>query len=390
MSYNTSLHIALSIKQIGLAINHIRSGGGYFWRGILIVAGTVPIASTFTASYPSTFRYTTVVKVKSDTVACIFVTVESGKRCRIEIIPFTVNLDPTTVKLTANGIVVYTVNGLKSCRGRFSAAIASNLITDDRKSMTGSGNCSTPFHNGVTAFAEGSASITVFNTGRSLIGKCYGSMNMGRTVIYEIDLIHVRHGGIHFGIYLEFFVGEGARGAVGKGDQTLINVHLHVLSPELIGGPIGFCGIAGNLDIRIEVKNTNGKLCENRLATVVVRAITGNGNGCGIGFFVDSIGCGEAFCKLHMIELPMVNVVQVDHSFNLLNGFDSGCFEVHPVDRTEINSVEVRICGNERKSRIGRAGFHLDHTDDNRLVACVVADLEFYAVVAVRKLDILR
>ena len=219
--------------------------------------------------------------------------------------------------------------------------------------MTGSGNRGTPFYNGVTNLAEGSVGITVFRTGRSLVGKRCGSMNVGRAVLGEIYLIHICHDRIHFGIYMEFLVGEGACGAVNIRNQTHINIHLHILCPERILRPVGFGSIAGCLDIRIEVKNTNGKLCENRFAAVVVHTGTGNGNGCGIGFFVNGISCGEALRKLHIIELPMVDVVQVDHGFNLLNGFDSGCFEVHPVNRTEINSVKGRICGNERKRRIG-------------------------------------
>ena len=352
-SGDSGLHIAIAVKEISLAINFIRSGRRQLRRHIPIVTGTIPVTRAVLALCPRATGQTTVFKVKRNSLIIIMCAAQAHKRFRIKAIPYVINCQPTTGQLSANNIVVLAINVLQAGFVGNSAAVTNELVTGNFKCMTGSGNRGAPFYNGVTNLAEGSVGITVFRTGRSLVGKCCGSMNVGRAVLGEIYLIHICHDRIHFGIYMEFLVGEGACGAVNIRNQTHINIHLHILCPERILRPVGFGSIAGCLDIRIEVKNTNGKLCENRFAAVVVHTGTGNGNGCGIGFFVNGISCGEALRKLHIIELPMVDVVQVNHGFNLLNGFDSGCFKVHPVNRTEINSVKGRICGNERKRRIG-------------------------------------
>ena len=175
--------------------------------------------------------------------------------------------------------------------------------------MSGSRNGGTPLYRRVTARAEGSACIAVLCTGRFLVGKSYRSMYMRCSVCDEVILIHISHAGVHFCINMELFIGEGACGSVNMSNKTHINVHLHILCPEGVTGPVSLSCITGSLNIGIKVKNTHGKLGENCCAGIVVDTGTGNRNRCCVGFLCNGIGCSEAFCKLHVIELPMVNIV---------------------------------------------------------------------------------
>ena len=131
---------------------------------------------------------------------------------------------------------------------------------------------------------------------------------------------------------MELLVGEGTGGTVGKGDQTLINVHLHILSEEVIRSPIGCSGIAGNLDVGIEVEDTYRKLCKYGSTLIVVGSGASDGDCCRIGLIVNRILSREAFCQLHVIELPVVDAVQVDNSLDRLNRLDLVCNEVHPIN----------------------------------------------------------
>ena len=88
-----------------------------------------------------------------------------------------------------------------------------------------------------------------------------------------------------------------------------------------------------------------------------------------------------------MIKLPMVNTIQVNHSLYRLNGLNSICLKIHPIDRTKRNSVKSRISRNKLQSRISSARFNLYNTDNNRLVAHVVADLKLNTVITVCNLN---
>ena len=206
---------------------------------------------------------------------------------------------------------------------------------------------------------------------------------MGSAVCAEVCLIHVRHAGVHFGIHMEFFVGEGAGSSVIMGDKTHIHIHLHILCPERIGCPVGLCSIAGRLDIGIKIQDTNRQLSQNGSAGLDIVVGTGDRDGCRVGFLSDRVRCSEAFCQLHMIKLPVVYIVQVDHGGNGLDGLKLGCLQVQPVDGTKRNSVKSGICRNKFQGRSGTSGLNLNNTNNNRLVACVIADFKLNTVIAV-------
>ena len=383
VSNDTGLHITVSAEQIGLTINDIRSARCRLRRHISVITGAIPVTPSRTISCPCTGSKSSVIKEELDTPISILLAVSSCKSGRIEVVPYIINLLPTANQRAIDGIVVLSVNSLQTGNGRLSAAITSELVAGSLEGMSGCGNGDTPFNNRVTNLAEGSAGVTVFGTSSSLIFKSYGRMNVSRTMCREVFLIHISHAGVHFRINMEFFIGEGAGGAIGKGNETLINVHLHILCPELVGSPVSLGSVAGNQDIGIEVQDTDGQLSQNGSATVVVSTRASNGDGSGIGFFCNRIGCSKAFCKLHMIELPMVNIVEVDHGLNRLNRLDVSCLKVHPINRTEGDSVKSCISGNKLNGGIGRTGLNLNHTNHNRLVACVIANFELDTVVTV-------
>ena len=306
----------------------------------------------------------------------------------VEVIPFVIDLNPACISLAAGEVIVLAVDLLKTVLNGadYTADITDLLTVLEDPVVTGRGNRGAPVDNRVTLFAEGSAGVTGLSAGRSLVFDRDSGMNVGRTMISEIDLVDRRKVAIHLGIDMELFVGEGGCAAVGMSDDTLINVHLHILRIEIIGCPIGSCVKTGYLDIIIKVQDANGDLRESSSAGLMILTGAGDGDGSGIGHGLacGSILGGKAVRKYHMIELPMVDIVEVDLSGNRLNGLDRIRLEIHPIDRTERDSVESRVSGNQLQGRSGGAGLDLDNADNDRLVACVIADLKLHAVIAVR------
>ena len=311
----------------------------------------------------------------------------SGEGGIIEIVPLVVDLYPAGEELAGSAVVILAVDDLETVIGNLDLAAfaADDLSVNDGPEMTGSGNGGAPIYNRVTYFAEGSAGVAVLGAGGSLVLDGLGIVNVGAVLGIEVELVDGVLVGAHLGVDTELLVGEGAGGAVNEGDETLIDVHLHILRIEFVGSPVGSRGVAGNLDIIIEVQDANGDLREHSSAGLIVVAGTGDGDGCGVGhgFAGSGVLSGEALSELHMIELPMVDVVEVDNSLNGVDGLDRVGFEVHPIDGTEGDPVEGIVSGNELQSRSGGTGLNLDNADDDRLVACVVADFELDAVITV-------
>ena len=267
------------------------------------------------------------------------------------------------------------------------SAVTDELIAGNLVVVSGSEDGCSPFYRRVASIAESSTRVSVFRTGGSFILECYGSVNVGRAVCGKVLLIHICHTGVHFRINVELLVGEGARATVDVSDKAEVDVHLHILSPEGIGGPIGFCRITGSLDVGIEIKNTDRELGKDCRAGFIVITGTGDGDSSRIGFCVYGVLCGEAISKLHIIELPMVYVIEVDNGFNRLNSFDSICLEIHPVNRAEGDSVKSCIRGNELQRGILNSRFNLDNTDNYRLVAYLIRYFELNTMITVRNND---
>ena len=321
-----------------------------------------------------------------DTSIRILFAISTGKCSSIEVIPFVINRNPTAGQITIDHIVVLTFKIQQSRTGECISTITSNLSFGciHFKCMTECDVCNfTPFNRRVTFIAECASHITGLAAGSFNRINFNGSMYMGGTMVTEVFLIHVRHNGIHFRIHMEFFIGECAHSAIGMGDETHIHIHLHILCPEGIRSPVGFSSISGGLNIRIKIQNTNRKLRQDDCTGLGIVSSACDRNSRGVGFFSNSVGCRETFRQSHMIQLPMVYIVQVDYSFYRLNGFDLRCFKVHPVNRTERNSVKCRIGRNYIDRRFFRTGFHFDHTDNNGLIACIIADFKLHAMVTV-------
>ena len=249
--------------------------------------------------------------------------------------------------------------------------------------MAGSGDGGTPVDHGVTAGAEGSAGVTRLCAGGFLIGNSSGGMDVSGAVRGEVGLVHSCVGGIRLGIHVELLVGEGTGTAVYMSDQTHVNVHLHILGEEVVRSPVGCSSKAGNLNVGIKVDNTNRQLGQNGSAGLNIGTGAGNGDGSGVCLFRNGVFSGETVSQIHVIQLPVVDTVQVDHSGNGLDGLDGGSLQIHPVDGAEGNPVQSSVSGNQLQSGCSCAGLDLDHADDNGLVACVVADLELHTVIAV-------
>ena len=382
------LHITGMVEQVGLAINLVGAAGGRSGRSVAVVAGAVPVTDTRVGSHPGTLGHAAIVEDELDALIGNLFTVKTGKGLGVEVVPIVVNANPTAGQLTDGGKVSLTVDDVETGACIHVTASADQLSAGNVSSvgMTGSGNRGTPVNDGVTALAEGAAGIAGLRAGGSLVVDSDGGMDVGGAVGKEVILVNGLVGGIHLGIHVELLVGEGGGLAVGVGDQTLINVHLHILREEVVLGPVGFGGEAGNLDVGIEVDDTDGELSQNGGTGLGVITGAGDGDGSGVGLGVDGVLSGEAVGQIHVVQLPMVDAVEVDRSLNRLNGLNGVCLQIHPVDGAEGDAIQGRIGGNELQGRSVRAGLDLHDADDNRLVAHLIADLELDAVVAVGNL----
>ena len=384
-SGNTGLHITGAVEEIGLTVDHIGSGGGQLGGGILEVAGAVPVTGAVGSRDPGTGGHAALIEDECHALVGGLLTVIAGEGLGIEVVPIVVNTDPAGGQLAGSGVVGLTVNAVETGTGILVTALANNTSVGNvhGEGMTGSRNGGAPVNDGVTACAEGAAGVAGLGAGGRLVVDGNRSVNVGGTVGNEVVLIDSLVGGIHLGIHVELLVGEGGGGAVHMGDETLVNVHLHILREEVVLGPVGCGGEAGNLDVGIEVDDTDGELSQNGGTGLGVITRAGDGDGSGVGLCVDGVLSGEAVSQIHVVQLPVVDAVEVDHGLNRLDGLNSGCLQVHPVDGAEGDAVQGRIGGNQAQSGLLLAGLDLHDTDDNRLVAHLVADLELHAVVAV-------
>ena len=267
----------------------------------------------------------------------------------IKIVPLVVDLDPSGVRRSAGEVIVFAVNDLQAIFNMaFPAADAADLLAvlediavavcRDRRA---------PFHNGVTGFAESTAGVAFLDAGGLFIRNRDSRMNMRRTVFRQISLINRSLVGVHLRIHMELLVGEGACVAVSVRNQALIHIQLHILREEVIGRPIGFRRIAGHMDIIVKIQNTDGDLSQNRRAGLIIVAGALEGNLCRIGLFRNGVARGEALGKHHMIQLPVVHVIQVNHSRNRLDRLNRVGLQIHPVDRTKRNPVKRCVRRNE-------------------------------------------
>ena len=159
------------------------------------------------------------------------------------------------------------------------------------------------------------------------------------------------------------------------------------MTPELVRRPILSGGHAGDMNIVVIIENAHGDLSDHSLAGLIILAGAGKGDRGGIGFFINRVIGGEAVGKHHVVELPVVDAVHVDHGINGLDILNVVRGKIHPIDGAEQKLVKGRVGGNELNCG-SVACFYLEHADHNRLVACVITDLELNAVITVFNLDV--
>ena len=381
---NTSLHITLSIEQIGLSVNFIRSAGFCIKRCISIIARTIPVAGTSIGGFPHTSSQAALLEHILNVAVSSLLAVQALKGGRVEVIPGVTNLNPATGQRTGDGIVSLLADGHQTGGIGLSTALADQLAVNSFISMAGSRHSSTPAYYGVTDFAESTAGIARLNTVNRLVFHGHRSMDMASAAFFLVNRIHSGNGSVHLMINAELLVGENAQhfgSVVGNiGDFTHIHINLQVLGPELEGIPVGLCSVAFHLDIGIVIEDTDGQRCNDSLTSLLIDTGTGNGNSSGIILGIDGVGTGEAGSQFHMIQFPVVDTVQVDLSGNRLNGLNVGSLQIHPVERAAIQTVQSGILGNQLNSGCILTGLDINQTDHNGLVTHVVSNFKLDAV----------
>ena len=84
----------------------------------------------------------------------------------------------------------------------------------------------------------------------------------------------------------------------------------------------------------------------------------------------------------------MVTVVKIDNCLYRLDSLDLICVHIHPVNRTTIKIVKIRICGNELYCRCIYTRNYLDKSDYNRLITHIITNFKLNAVNTVSNSDI--
>ena len=171
--------------------------------------------------------------------------------------------------------------------------------------------------------------------------------------------------------------------AVGEGDKALVHIQSQIVAPELMGGPVLRSSLARDMNVVVIVKHAHGDLSEDRAAGLIIFAGAGKGNRCRIGILINRVFRSEAICEYHVIKLPVVDHVQVNHGLHGLDILDGSCLQIHPVNGAEEDPIEARISRNQLEGRRSIAGLNLEDADHDRSVARVVGDLKSDAVIAV-------
>ena len=347
---HSGLHITSAVEEVGLSVNFKRLGGIGIERRVFVVARAVPVALALRGSDPDAIGHTAMVKGVGDAFGGRILAVDAGIGRAVKEIPIIVDHLPAAEELAVGGIVALAVDGLKTVDSSFLAAgLADELVAGDHELVARGGNGGAPVNDGVALLAEGAAGVAVLGAGGRLVLNGGGIMDVRGAVLREVGGVHVVAGRVHLGRNAELLVGEGAGGAVGKGDETLVNIQLQIVAPEFVGRilPVLRGSLAGDMDVGVIVEDADGDLRKHRLAGLLDLTGTGEGDGSGVGLLVDGVIGGEARCKDHVVELPVVDAVHVDDRLNRLDLLDVSGDEIHPVDRAEEDSVERRVGGNQ-------------------------------------------
>ena len=305
-----------------------------------------------------------------------------------EVVPTAFNFVPALGQDAADGVVVFAVDHVQAAAGDGLAAVAGQLVAYNVEAVAGGWNGSAPFHHGVTALAEGSAGVAVLGASGRLVGQGNSAVDVGGAVAGKIGRIHVIPGGVHLGRDAELLVGEGLGAAVGEGDKALVHIQSQIVAPELMGGPVLRSSLARDMNVVVIVKHAHGDLREDRAAGLIIFAGAGKGNRCRIGILINRIFRSESLCEYHVIELPVIDHVQVNHGLHGLDILDGSCLQIHPVNGAEEDPIEARISRNQLEGRRSIAGLNLEDADHDRSVARVVGDLKSDAVIAIGNRDV--
>ena len=390
--HNTGLHNTVSIEQVGLTVDNVRSGGGHIVGLVAIVGRTVPVAHTGSNLHPNTRNQTAVLKVEGDTVQSGMLAVGAFKGARIEVVPTIIQLDPAVSQLAVDSVVCGTVHVEQAALGDRVAAIADQMIVHNRIGVAGCGNHA-PVDDRVADGAVGTTGVAGLGAGGSQIGNSLGGMlmpaNLGCSVLIEPSL---RAGNFTSGVVGEENLGidqkilhtEGIHGLVNEGHDTLLQSQLDALLPDttVVDQPSGVHMLVALVGGRSGDPSTNGEGSEDIVigSGNVAGALNDDGGDVVIG--LNGVGSGEAVGHSQALQLPRAAVVEIEYHLNLVNGSDVSGDNVHPVERTDQDA-----------GSIGIVGLHLDgSTDVSRnndaaggpgLVAGIVCDHELNGVVAV-------
>ena len=267
--------------------------------------------------------------------------------------------------------------------------------------VSGSGNSGAPFYNGVTSVTEGSAGITVFGAGCSLVCNRMSGMYVTAVPCIVICLAFYGFGHIsiicpHFCVAEYAFAAEGINCIVYSGENALIYVCDDGHSPEFVhrfelreSKRSRTCFRTVRINVTgFQSPYTHGKRCESRSTDLGILAGSCNNDRCNIVFRINPIGSREACRNGHVVELPRAVVVEVDHDLNLCNLFNCGCNDIHIVNGAEFNAIQRSIGRNKFNRALGFFCIYGDILINVTVVAHLIASREFDHVLAVRQNEV--
>ena len=322
---------------------------------------------------------------------------------------------PTTAHDT-----VFIFNAIQNAIEQITAIRTLTHAVDDLIMVVCRDNC-TPVYHRLTHFTEGSAGVTVFGAGCSLvrqqdciymIGRILIVVGLGfRSVVMATvpafvprRITNVVQGcrttiGIavtaQLGGNLNLGAGEGILAAILIIHKDAIDFHIQAHRQDTID----CLPIVVHVDLTIVAINglDNRKLPgtdRNRNQNLVVTGQVGlpccsNGNNCNVLICNQRIAGFEALRYFHVLQLPHTDIIQVQRNHNRGNGFRIIRNHIDIVQRSRQNPLRIGITGNDLDLCI-LCRTHNNGSNNGGVVAHFVTHREFHCMHTIRQHHIIQ
>ena len=285
---------------------------------------------------------------------------------------------------------------------QFSAVFAGEFaIGIDSPIMAQCGNLCSPINNRIANCAVCAACVTTLGAGSGNICYCGNSMLVPadlccclciNPILSACNVFTSIVGKEDFCIYNKIFHAKSAQSGgfiiLHIGNNATLESKLNSFLPNNTSADkscrsLIFIAIILS-DCRFPCTDREGS--KNSFAYLGIFANTGNGNESEVIVFLNIPRSFKAFSNFHSFEFPLARVVEIKCHFNLFDGLDIGCDNVHPIEGSYKRTIYIRVLGNDLDcGRSIRCCCNVYLTACPRGVACVISNFKANIVNAIGK-----